>query len=184
MTVKEVLAEMTAEMKANGKISYNRFNKKNFEKLLKAAANDVDLVASVVKVKKGQIDSIENIEVTKGFRKFCKKLVEKFGVDKTESEKILTKDFQFDSTVGLYEFFAEVMYLYLEAGNRFELLPKKDFKGSIAVKKVKETKTRTSAYSPKDRAYLGDFDITKSEHTVLTVKSPCPKYLINRVKVK
>ena len=184
ISVEEVLNEMTASRKENGSFNYNRFNKKNFEKLMKAMLNDPDFTTEVAKAKKGDLDSVESIAVTQGFRKFCKRVIEKSGVDKKESERILTDEFSFDNVDGLYEFFATALYLYIEKGNRFDLIPKKNFKGSIALKNVKKSTKTTSAHSPQTREYLGDFEVTKEEHNVLVVKSSCPAYLKSRKKVK
>lgn len=184
LTVDEVLQTMQASKKDNGKFDYNRFNKKNFEKLMKAMLNDPEFETEVAHVKKGELDSVEKIRVTEGFRKFCKKILEKFGVDKSESGRVLTSDFTFDSTEGLYEFFATAIYLYIDNGNRFDLLPKKDFKGSLMIKNVAKSTKVTSAHSPQTRDYLGDFETTKEPHKVLVVKSSCPSYLKSRKKVK
>lgn len=182
--VSEVLKEMAATHKENGKFDYNRFNKKNFEKLMKAMLNDPDFETEIVRTKSGQLDSVEKIKVTQGFRKFCKKVIEKSGVDKKESERILTDEFTFDSAEGLYEFFATAMYLYIENGNRFDLLPKQDFKGSIALKEVEGSEKIGDAYSPQTRDYLGKYKVTKKAHKVLTVKSSCPSFLKSRQKVE
>lgn len=184
ISVDEVLKEMQATQKDNGKYNYNRFNKKNFEKLMKAMLNDPDFTTEVAHAKKGKLDSVDKIKVTEGFRKFCKKVIEKCGIDKNESGRILTKDFTFDSVEGLYEFFATAMYLYIDHGNRFDLLPKPDFKGSIALKNVPKSSKTTAAHSPQTREYLGNFETTKDKHKVLVVKSPCPSYLKSRRKVK
>ena len=184
LTVDEVLNEMKASHKKDGKFNYNRFNRKNFEKLLKAMLNDPKFETEVAKTKKGELDSVEKIKVTQGFRKFCKRVLEKSGVDKNESERILTNEFTFDNVEGLYEFFATAIYLYIEQGNRFDLIPKKDFKGSIAIKNVDKSTKVTSAHSPQTREYLGDFEVTKGAHKVLAVKSSCPSYLKSRKKVK
>lgn len=184
ITVEEVLNEMRATRKDNGDYNYNRFNKKNFEKLMKTMLNNPDFTTQVVKVKSGEISSIEDIEVSKNFRKFCKKVIEKSGVDKNESERILTDEFMFDSVDGLYEFFATAMYLYIESGNRFDLLPKKEFKGSVSMKHVKKSSKTVAVHSPQTREHLGDFEVTKEDHDVLVVKSSCPSYLRNKRKVK
>lgn len=184
ISVKEVLAEMQASRKENGSFNYNRFNKKNFEKLMKTMLNDPDFKTEVAHVKKGELDSVEEIEVSKEFRKFCKRVIEKSGVDKKESERILTDEFMFDNVSGLYEFFATAMWLYIEQGNRFDLLPKKNFKGSVAIKNVKKSTKTSAAHSPQTREYLGDYETTKEEHQVLVVKSSCPSYLKKRMKVK
>ena len=109
VSVKEVLEEMSASRKKDGKFNYNRFNKKNFEKLMKAMLNDPNFKTEVAHVKKGELDSVEEIEVSKNFRKFCQRIIEKSGVDKKESERILTDEFMFDNVSGLYEFFATAM---------------------------------------------------------------------------
>lgn len=183
ISVEEVLNEMTATRKENGTFNYNRFNKKNFEKLMKAMLNDPNFKTEVVKAKKDDME-IEEIEVSKGFRKFCKKIIEKAGVDKAESERILSEEFTFDNVSGLYEFFATAIYLYIERGNKFDLLPKKDFKGSVCLKEVSKSSKTAPARSPQTGEYLGDFETTKEAHKVLTVKSSCPSYLKKRVKVK
>lgn len=182
VSVDEVLKEMTASKKDNGKFNYNRFNKKNFDKLLKAMLNDPKFTTEAVHVKKGTIDSVEEIEVSKGFRKFCKKIVEKCGVDKTESERVLSDEFSIDSVDGLYEFMATAIYLYIQRGNRFDFIPKKDFKGSVALKTVPGSFESRERFSPQDRKSLGVYEITKKDHSVLCVKSSCPDYLKSRKK--
>ena len=183
ITVQEVLEEMKATKKENGKFNYNRFNKKNFDKLIKAILNDINFKTTVAQVKKGELDSVEEIEVTKGFRQFCKRIIEKAGVDKAESERILSEEFTIDNVNGLYEFIATVIYLYIEQGNRFDFLPKEDFKGSICIKEVPKSTKTSAAYSPQTREYLGDYEVEKGSHKVLCVKSSCPSYLRKRKKV-
>lgn len=182
ISVDEVLKEMTATRNEKGNFNYNRFNKKNFEKLMKTMLNDPNFKTEVAHVKKGELESVEEIEVSKGFRKFCQHIIEKSGVDKQESERILSEEFTFDNVSGLYEFFATAIYLYIEQGNKFDFIPKKDFKGSIYIKDVDKSSKTTSAYSPQTRDYLGDFEITKDKHKVLVVKSSCPAYLKKRTK--
>lgn len=183
VTVDQVLAEISANRKENGELQLNRFNKKDFNKLMKAMLNDPEFTTEVAVVKKNNLDSIEKIEVSKSFRAFIKKLVEKMGIDKTESEKVLSPDFTIDNVDGLYEFFATAMYTYIESGNKFDLLPKKDFKGSIAIKEVKKQSKTAAAYSPQTREFLGDYETTKEAHKELIVKSSCPSYLKSRKKV-
>lgn len=182
ISVKEVLDEIAATRKENGSFNYNRFNKKNFEKLMKAMLNDPNFKTEVAKVKKDELE-IEEIEVSKEFRKFCKRIIEKAGVDKAESERILSEEFTFDNVSGLYEFFATAVYLYIEKGNRWDFIPKKDFKGSICLKEVGESSKTAEARSPQTGESLGTFKTTKKSHKVLSVKSSCPKYLKDRVKI-
>lgn len=182
MTVAEVLEEISAKRGDNGKLKLNRFNKKNFEKLMKAMLNDVDFTAKVAKVK-GDTFEIEEVAVSKEFRKFVKKLVEKAGVDKTESERIMTSEFTIDNVSGLYEFFASALYTFIESGNRWDFMPTADFKGSIAIKEVGKSSKTAAAKNPQTKEFLGNYETTKEAHKELAVKSGCPSYLKSRIKV-
>lgn len=184
MSVEEALESMKGKKNAKGEMVINRFNKKNFNTLMVAMANDVDFKAEYVKVKKDEIDSIEDVMVTKGFRKWCKKLVEAAGVDKAESERVMSPDFKIDNMDGLYEFFATALYEYMEAGNRFDFIPRKEFKGGIYIKEVPERERTADAFSPKDRTYLGTYKTKKKKHKEVFVKSSCPAYLQERIKIK
>ncbi len=175
--VKDVMEEIKASQNAAGKTILNRFNKKKFEKLLRAMANDVDFVTQVAVVRKGELDTVEDVAVTAGFRKFCKHVVEKAGMDKAESPKVLEAEFSVDSMEGLYEFMATAMFLYMEAGNKFDLLPKEDFTGSIFIRNQKPSKRVQDVYHPKTRENLGKIEIQKDTHRTLGMKSACPKYL-------
>lgn len=183
MTVEEALASMQAKVNENGKKQINRFNKKNFNTLMTAMANDLDFTEKVAKVKKGEVE-IEDVMVTKGFRKWCKNLVEKAGIDKSESERIMNADFTIDNVDGLYDFFAAALYEYMDAGNRFDLPSKEDFQGSIEIKEVAESVKQAEARSPQDGTILGVFETTKKAHKEMKVKSSCPSYLSSRKKVE
>ena len=63
MTVEEALNVMRAKANAKGKVTINRFNKKNFNTLMTALANDIEFKTQVAKVKKGELDSLEDIIV-------------------------------------------------------------------------------------------------------------------------
>lgn len=184
MTVDEALQSMQAKKNANGKLVVNRFNKKNFNNLMLAIANDPEFKVEVAKVKKGELDSVEEIMVTKGFRQWCKKLIEKAGVDKSESARVLEPEFVIPDVDGLYEFFAAALYSYIDAGNQFDFMPTKEFKGGIYIKNVDEKTTVTDAHSPQDRSYIGTFETTKKKHKELGVKSGCPAFLQSRKKVE
>ena len=186
MTVEEALASMQAKEGKNGKPVINRFNKKNFTMLMTAMANDPKFSTKVVKVKNNEIDSVEEVMVSEEFRKFCKKIVEKAGMDKKESEIILSESFEFSNSDlnGLYEFIASAIYSYMSAGNQFDFLPTEDFKGGISLKTVDEVTKTAEAFSPKDRSSLGVYKTTKKAHKELVVKSSCPSFLKSRIKVK
>lgn len=183
LSVQEVINEIKASENAAGKRVLNRFNKKKFEKLLRAMANDVDFKTQVAHVKKGELESVEEICVTEGFRKFCKHVVEKAGMDKAESPKVMEKDFTLDNMEGLYEFMATAIFLYIEAGNKFDLLPKEDFTGSLFIREQKPSKRTQKIYHPKTREELGTIEIEKDHHRTLGMKSTCPAYLKKRKKV-
>lgn len=183
--VNETLDEIRPKHKnSKGEDIPNRFSKKNFTNLMKAMANDPSFSIKVPVIKEGKKDHIENIMVTEGFRKWCKKLLEKAGFDKKESAMVLDSSFEIDTMDGLYEFFATALYEYMKAGNRFDLIPREDFKGSLSVvKKPKDKKVRDSR-DPKTGKSLGTFEYTNESYHSVVASSPCPSYLKGRKKIK
>lgn len=183
LTVEEAIASMKAKENAKGKKVINRFSKKNFNTLMVAMANDTEFKARVAKTKGAKLDSIEEVMVTKGFREWCKKLVEQAGVDKNESARVLTSDFKIDNMEGLYEFFTSAIYTYMEAGNKFDFMPTEDFKGSIFIKDIDEKETTAESKNVQTGESLGVFKTNKKKHKELGVKSGCPSFLKTRTRV-
>ena len=134
-SVKDVLATMVAKTNAKGNKVLNRFSKKNFNSLMTAIANDVEFTSKVAK-KVGDKCEIEELFVSKDFRKWCKKLIEKFGVDSSDAETVMSDKFKFDNMEGFYEFFMTAVNEYLSAGNKFDFLTQEDFKATISLKDV------------------------------------------------
>ena len=184
MTVAEVLKDISAPRKENGNQQLKKFNKKTFNKLMTAIANDVDFTTQVVTSSKGEIKNKEDLKVTEGFRKWVQKVVETAGIDPKESAFVLSSDFQIKDCDGLYEFFATVVWEYLQSGNRFALIDKEDFSGSLYLKEVPEsTVIKKDARHPITGENLGDFETKTEAHRTLAVKSSCPKWLKTRMKI-
>lgn len=188
MSVQEALATMQAKTNAKGKKVLNRFNKKNFNTLVLAMANDVEFSTKVAKKIKNDDGTcgveLEDIMVTKDFRKFCKKIAEAAGIDKVESERIMTSDFSINDVDGLYEFFVTAIYEYMEAGNKFDFLPKEEFKCSISIKDVDENTKVSDARNPKDGSFIGTFETRHKKHKKAVVSSSCPDWLSEKRKIK
>lgn len=188
LTVDAVLADITARKKVdkNGeeKYVYNRFNKKNFNALLRAMLNDPDFKTTTIKLKDGKISSVDDIMVTQDFREFLRKVLVKAGIDQHDSAAILSKDFVIENVDGLYEFFATAMYLYMNSGNKFDLIPTEDFKASLFIEDVPELVKVSDSKDPKTGKYLGTYETKKKKYKKLTAKSNCPAWLVSRKEVK
>jgi len=178
ITVDEVI-----EIISNNSENVGRFNKRDFNLLMTALANDNDFEVEVGKLKGGNLN-LSKIMPTKEFRKWCKKFLISSGMDKKEASKVLSPEFMFESMDGLYEFFASAVYFYMEKGNKFDFIPREDFKGSIYLDDVDESSTIRDEYSPKDRVYLGKIETTTKKYKKLKAKSTCPKWLKSRKKIK
>lgn len=182
-TVDEVLKSISSD-NSDGKQVYNRFSKKNFNMLLEAMMNDTNFKESIVKKANKDTYELEDVMVTKEFRKWLKKIVEKLGVDSNESKIVLTDEFVIDNVSGLYEFFTAVIYEYMIAGNRFEIPAHEDFKGSIYLKDIDEKVKVTDCKNPRDGSFLGRYETKTKKHKTLAVKSSCPTYLSEKRKIK
>ena len=154
----------------------NRFNKNKFNEKMLSIMNDPSFVVNIARNRHDGVKTKE-INPTKEFRNWCKKLLEKCGMDKKEASAIMAKDFQFDTAAGLYDFFISVMYEYMNEGNRIDFIPREDFKGTLSLVDVPEKEVIRKHYNPQDRSFLGEFKEKKKKHKELRVKSSCPKYL-------
>lgn len=175
-TVNEVLATMVAKTNAKGNKVLNRFSKKNFNSLLTAIANDPDFTTKAAK-KSGDTYEVEEILVSKDFRKWCKKLIEKFGVDSSDANSVLSNDFKFDNMEGLYEFFMTAVYEYMNAGNKFDFITKDDFKATLSIKDIEEKESTYEAKNPMTGEFLGNVSSKTKAHKELKVKTTAPEWL-------
>lgn len=179
----DFINSISAKENENGKVVTNRFNKNTFNELLLTMANDIEFKEELAK-KAGDSFKVNEVLVTKDFRKWVKKLVESFGVDSKESQIILTEDYGIKSMDGLYDFFMAAVYEYMVAGNRFEFPTHEDFKASITIKEVDETVKNTDARNPNTGEYLGTYETKSKKHKVLSTKSKCPTWLSEKRRIK
>lgn len=183
-SVAEVLESIrpTPAVKENGKANLNRFSKKSFNALLTAMVNDPEFTTDFAVSSKGELKSVDQIKVTEGFRKWLKMVVEVAGIDKAESEIVMSKDFVIPNMDGIYELFTTCMYEYMKAGNRFDLMPKSDFKASFAMKKKGPTTKKGTLLNPSTGEVLGTYSTDMAEHWEASVKSSCPNWMKKRMK--
>lgn len=155
----------------------SRFSKEAFNEQIKTIINNPDYKVDVVKVSKAKAEGYNTTEVsvTQGFRKFCKKLLEQFGVDKFESEKVLTSEFQFNNVDGLYEFMCACIYEYIDNGNKFDFVPREGFKGSLELVDIPE-KIKESTLCDKD-GNVKKYSTLMRKHKKLKASGGCPSYL-------
>lgn len=187
--VREALEDMKAVVEGNGKIKINRFNKKRFNDLMTALANDTEFTTEVARAVNGGSESVvETVAVSKEFRKWLKKQVEKAGVDKAESEKILIADeFVIDDMNPFYDFFTTAMIEYMNAGNYFQFPTRPDFEATLSTKKVPKKTVTKESFTPgkkEERKSLGVFTTVYGDHTELSSSSSCPKFLKKRNPAK
>lgn len=161
-----------------------RFSKKKFNSFLKTILNDTEFAAKVAVVKDKELKEVKDVMVTKDFRKFLKRVIEKAGIDAAESEIVMSDDFTIDNVDGLYEFISEAVYAYMESGNgKFQFLPKEDFRGEIILKEKAEEISEREVRNPKDGSKLGKYQYHTKRHKVITASCPVPDYLRTRKRV-
>lgn len=188
MSVKEALEEMRGTVDVNGKVKLNRFNKRKFGDLLTALANDDTYITQVARgVNQGKECVIEDICVSKDFRKWLRKIVEQAGVDKLESERILNPaEFVINDMNPFYDFFTTAMVEYMDAGNYFSMPTKPDMEATFSIKDVDAKKVTKEAFTPgtsETRKSIGVFETEYEKHREIKVSSSCPKFLKKRKPV-
>lgn len=178
--VKNVMNEITGTGK-----SPERFSKKKFNKLVKAILNDTGFMEKVAVIKDKKVVEVKEVAATQEFRKFLKKVLEKAGIDKAESEMVLDPAFTIDNVDGIYEFIATVIYEFMDTHNKFALFPKEDFDASsIYIKNIEAGETTPrEARNPSTGETMGKFKSQYKAHKQLGVQSSCPDWLKTRIKV-
>ena len=152
------------------------FSRTDFEKLAKAYVNTPEYITEHVALKEGELVKTE-ITPVKEFRGMIKLILEDFGVDKQESERIMTDAYQLRNVKGLYHFVSELLYSYMQAGKKFDFITKEDFMGSIFTQDCEEGIKEYN--NPKTGEKV---NVKREKHSVLKVKAKCPAWRKSNVQ--
>lgn len=187
-SVNEFLDQVKDNKKSvSGEIIPNKFNKKRFNEFLNILINDPDylleFVSKVQNVNDEDVIVTDVLNVSEQMRTWIKSIVEKVGVDKNESAIIM--DSQFKIPAGdLYEFVAAALYLFLKAGNKFDMIKTPTFTATLSLKNTAENVAERDSFNPQTKEKIGRFKITTKAHETLVVKNTTPKWLKDRKLVK
>ncbi len=163
--------------------SSGRFSKATFGKLLTAIANEPGFKAQVAEIKDGEFAGYADVAVGEKFRAWVRKVVEKAGVDTTESAVVLSNGFAIPNCEWMYDFFAEAMYQYMANGGTFNLPKKEDFNASLKIAEIPASEAVKEVKRPGGES-LGNFIVKDKPYKKLVASSGIPKYLRERIKVK
>lgn len=177
-TFKEVFDEIKNNISVSKKGKpIKTFSRSDFDKLAKAFLNEIGYEVDAISTKNGEVVTTKVYPV-KEFRSMLATILKDFGVDAAEREKILN-GYEIKNVDGLYEVCSELIYKYIEAGKKFDFVPKMDFQGSLTLKEVPKM---TGTY--RDILTKEEIDITKEAHKILERKSKCPVHLKKKNKKK
>lgn len=173
--------EVFNEIKENVTVSktgkkVKSWSRQDFNKMAKAFLNTPEYTFQKA-VAKG--DTYETVDVmpVKEFRKMIQSILKDFGVDKAESERVLTETELVKNADAMYELVSELIYQYLAADKKFDFVQRADFSGAIKLKDIEEI---TSVHRNVQDG--SEIKINKKAHKVLDKQSKAPKWLKSRVK--
>lgn len=183
LTVEEALKEIAYEGNSARKLS-----KKRFEELAGAMMNDLTFEFTEAKISDDKVKSVEKYVPSTSFRTIIKDALIKFGVDKSEAEKVMEPEFVIGKADMVYDFVAALVYEFMKSGNRFDLKDQEDFRGSFELVYDDEIIEVADAYAPPkekggDREFLGRFETTKKPRYKCKANAACPAWLKTRVPV-
>ena len=150
--------------------------------MLTAIANDPGFTSQVAEIKNGEFAGYAEVAIGEKFRSWVRKVVEKAGVDTTESAVVLSDGFVIPNCEWMYDFFAEAMYLYMVNGGMFNMPKKEDFEGSLRIATVPASETEKEIKRPGGES-MGMFRVKDKEYKKLVASSGIPKYLRERIKL-
>jgi hypothetical protein len=174
-TYNELVNEIREELKQGGKRSFSR---EAFNELTTAFLNDVNNTTVVAKTKNGELIE-EEINVPLDFRKMIFKILVDFGVDKQESERILTNDYQFKDLSALYEVASEIIMNYAGTGKKFNFITKPDLQCSLIIDDYEEEVKMTKKPGADDSEAR---EVLYKKHRKAKVTSTCPDWLKDVLK--
>lgn len=176
-TFQEVFNEIKSEITTgrSGK-PVKSFSKSAFDKLAKAMVNEVDYTIEAVSIKNGEVQSKE-LKPVQMYRNVIKGILQDFGVDKQEATRILDSSYEIRSVDGLYELASELIYQYIDAGKKFDFVPRRDFTGSLSLREIDETVSEHKLINKE-----GTVKVKKEKHKVLEKKSKAPRWLKTHLK--
>lgn len=177
-TFTEVFTEIKEGLSVSGKGKVVKtFSRSDFDKLAKAFLNDVNYTTETVSYRGGELQRKE-VKPVQAFRGMIQAILRDFGVDKAEAERIMDETYAIKSVNGLYELVSELIYVYMDAGKKFDFMSKEDFTGSILLDEVEES---TDDYTiKKSDGTQNTYKVTKQKHKVLNKKSKCPQWKKSR----
>jgi len=176
-------SEVFAEIKANVSVSkkgkpVRSFSRSDFDKLAKAWLNEVGYKVEAVSTKDGELVKKDVFPVQE-FRNMLKVILQDFGVDKQAAAKVLDASYEIRNVDGMYEICSELPYVYMDAGKKFDFIPRENFIGSMLLDEVGESVGEFTDIRSKEKIH-----VQKKAHKILQKKSKCPKWLKSKVNGK
>ena len=107
------------------------------------------------------------------------KILVDFGVDKQESERILTNDYQFKDLSALYEVASEIIMNYAGTGKKFNFITKPDLQCSLIIDDYEEEVKMTKKPGADDSEAR---EVLYKKHRKAKVTSTCPDWLKDVLK--
>lgn len=161
------------------------FSMDTFTELLATYINDPEYMALNIKNQNGVATEIESYPVKK-FRKVIKNVLEDFGVDKKDSEAIMSEyKFKKKDVREMYDFISELIYLYMNTGKKLNLFKKADVKASIEFVDVDEFEKEYPIYKKNEKTgkseKVGVSHIKAEKHKKVKADSSTPDWKKSKV---
>lgn len=147
------------------------FSRTDFDTLMKAYINDVSYEGTVVKVENGEPVE-KTIKPVEAFRGMLEEILIDFGIDKQEAARIKDDSYAIKHVDCMYEFISEIVYKYMEAGKKFDFMPRYDFVGSISLDEKEDSERECTNPRTKEKIV-----VKSKKHKELKQKSKCPSWL-------
>jgi hypothetical protein len=176
----EIKSKVSVSNKGGSPRPVKSWSRSDFDRLAKALVNDVNYTIDSVTIKNGKPEKKE-IKPVQLYRNAIRQILIDFGVDKEEAKRIMDESYEIRSVDGLYELASEIIYKYIEAGKKFDFIPRQDFVGSLTLREIGETVTEHKTIS-KNGEPAKTIKVKKQKHKQLEKKSKAPRWLKTHLK--
>jgi hypothetical protein len=179
-TFKEMKEELKKNVKTGKKGNkIHSFSKSDFNSLINSMINDVAYTMDTVKIVDGVITNCSIPVVEEVRQKIILPVLIKAGVEKKDAEELaMTFKYSNYQTACLYDFIADALYQYMDAGKKFNFPNRKDFTGSIHLKEIDDDIVERDIRDIKDhKTVIGHKKEKRESHKTIVKKSSCPGWM-------
>lgn len=179
----QMMEKIKSEVKVTDKGKIKRtFSRETFEQTVRALANDPSYKVEKAQWKNGEVQTTE-VYPAAVIRKVVERILRDVAQMDPQEAAAQAEQYEIPAIDGWYDFVSEALYAYLDAGKKFDFIPKRDSNLSLLIE-PKEAGMKVSRTIANPEKGIEAREVTNEigAHKKLVAKTKVPKWLKRSVK--